>query len=208
MNHLCFDVYWVDYAEGIIAADWVLFSFLLALIHRNHSSTGWHTHEWRGRHRPRKVRCDPEPELQSIEPVRDDFGQGVTSWFAENELPVAGIAEAYRFLMFTPAGHYFKTFLRTLLERNPLQVGCTKLPLMMDLCFQISMGSSIEVNSLHHQSIDRLGSGFLATGLSGDQGIEAIEHTDRPIIAVQWHPEMLDRDSDPFQWLVRSSDRL
>ena len=44
-----------------------------------------------------------------------------------------------------------------------------------------------------------------------DRGIEAIEHVERPIIAVQWHPEMLDtRDSDPlFQWLVqRSSERL
>ena len=72
-------------------------------------------------------------------------------------------------------------------------------------------GSSIEVNSLHHQSIDKLGKGFLATGVSNDQGVEAIEHVERPIIAVQWHPEMLDtRDSDPlFQWLVqRSSERL
>jgi putative glutamine amidotransferase len=68
-------------------------------------------------------------------------------------------------------------------------------------------GRSMEVNSLHHQSIAKLGDGFIAAGIADDQGIEAIEHCELPILAVQWHPEMLiTRDSDPlFRWLIEHS---
>ena len=54
------------------------------------------------------------------------------------------------------------------------------------------------------RSLDRVGKGFVVTARSEDTGVEGIEHEDLPIIAVQWHPEMLDtRDNDPlFKWLV------
>lgn len=46
------------------------------------------------------------------------------------------------------------------------------------------------VTSQHHQAVDRLAPEFIATAVSADGTIEAIEHPDRPeIIAVQWHPE-------------------
>jgi putative glutamine amidotransferase len=50
----------------------------------------------------------------------------------------------------------------------------------------------LEVNSHHHQAVDRLGAGLQAVGWSEDGIIEAVEHKDRPfIIGVQWHPERL-----------------
>ncbi|MDH3755834.1 MAG: gamma-glutamyl-gamma-aminobutyrate hydrolase family protein, partial [Acidimicrobiia bacterium] len=65
-------------------------------------------------------------------------------------------------------------------------------------------GDARKVNSLHHQTIDRLGVGYRATGTSTDGVIEAIEAVDRRWIAVQWHPEMMSsRPRDPlFGWLV------
>jgi putative glutamine amidotransferase len=58
--------------------------------------------------------------------------------------------------------------------------------------------ASLETNSLHHQSVDRLGDGLNVTGVSGDGVIEAIERrTPTWCVGVQWHPElMLD---DPYQ---------
>lgn len=51
---------------------------------------------------------------------------------------------------------------------------------------------SIEVNSTHHQAVDRLGEGLVAAGRSPDGVIELIEHQHLPAIAgAQWHPELL-----------------
>lgn len=68
-------------------------------------------------------------------------------------------------------------------------------------------GARHDVNSLHHQSIDALGDDLVVAGRSPDGSIEAIERSDSPVIAVQWHPEMLPtRPADPvFRWLVDAS---
>ena len=63
------------------------------------------------------------------------------------------------------------------------------------------------VNSLHHQSIERIGEGLRVSAQAEDGGVEGIEHEALPVVAVQWHPEMLtSRDSDPlFRWLVEQA---
>ena len=63
------------------------------------------------------------------------------------------------------------------------------------------------VNSLHHQTVDRLGAGLRATAFAEDASIEGLEHESLPIVAVQWHPEMLPgRPGDPlFAWLVEAA---
>jgi len=48
------------------------------------------------------------------------------------------------------------------------------------------------VNSFHHQAIDKLGDGLIATAVSEDGLIESVEHKDyNCVFAVQWHPEMM-----------------
>lgn len=44
------------------------------------------------------------------------------------------------------------------------------------------------VNSFHHQAVNQIPDGFVATFKNGDV-IEAIEHTTLPFFGVQWHPE-------------------
>lgn len=54
-------------------------------------------------------------------------------------------------------------------------------------------GDSCIVNSAHHQSIGRLGSGLKAVQFCPeDDCIEAVAHDRLPVIGVQWHPERLD----------------
>jgi putative glutamine amidotransferase len=50
-------------------------------------------------------------------------------------------------------------------------------------------GKSVSINSAHHQALKDLGKGLKATAYWQDKYIEAIEHTEFPIFAVQWHPE-------------------
>jgi putative glutamine amidotransferase len=48
------------------------------------------------------------------------------------------------------------------------------------------------VNSFHHQAVDALGSGLVATGWSQDGVVEALESPERTfLIGVQWHAECL-----------------
>lgn len=64
-------------------------------------------------------------------------------------------------------------------------------------------GTEIAVNSLHHQAVDEVGTGAIASGHSPDGTVEALEMPGRPVFAVQWHPEMLRAHPDPgFLWLV------
>jgi putative glutamine amidotransferase len=50
----------------------------------------------------------------------------------------------------------------------------------------------LEVNSFHHQAIDRLGRGLVATAWADDETIEAVEDPGHQfMIGVQWHAELL-----------------
>lgn len=69
-------------------------------------------------------------------------------------------------------------------------------------------GSELIVNSLHHQVVERVGTGLTVTGRSPDGTVEALELTGLPLLAVQWHPEMLRHQPDPaMRWLVDEAAR-
>ncbi|MGW6173728.1 gamma-glutamyl-gamma-aminobutyrate hydrolase family protein [Arthrobacter sp. NPDC055138] len=55
----------------------------------------------------------------------------------------------------------------------------------------------VTVRSGHHQAVQDLGIGMLATAEAPDGVIEAIEHQDQWVLGVQWHPE--DPDTVPGQ---------
>ena len=56
------------------------------------------------------------------------------------------------------------------------------------------LGSSLQVNSYHHQAINKLAPTLNAVAYSHDQIVEAVEWMDdeHSILALQWHPEMID----------------
>ena len=69
----------------------------------------------------------------------------------------------------------------------------------------------IDVNSLHHQAVDRIGVGVQAVAWSDDGIVEGIEAViPARLIGVQWHPELLRGDPVQerlFEWLVTEAAR-
>ncbi len=60
-------------------------------------------------------------------------------------------------------------------------------------CLECLYGSTMLVNSAHHQGLDKLGKGLqVISRCPLDQCIEAIRHESLPMLGVQWHPERLD----------------
>ena len=73
----------------------------------------------------------------------------------------------------------------------------------------VGMAESM-VNSRHHQAVKALAPGMTACAFAPDGLTEAMEAADgRPILAVQWHPESLQRRLPEqrriFEWLVREA---
>jgi putative glutamine amidotransferase len=77
-----------------------------------------------------------------------------------------------------------------------------KISLVRQSQLRSLLGDEIEVNSYHHQAIDRLADGLTVSALSIDGIIEAVEG--KNILAVQWHPERMSNHSDElFELFLR-----
>jgi putative glutamine amidotransferase len=63
----------------------------------------------------------------------------------------------------------------------------------------------LDVPTHHHQAVDRLGEGLVATAWADDGIVEGLEDPERDyLVAVQWHPEMGD-DPSLFESLVAAA---
>ncbi len=67
------------------------------------------------------------------------------------------------------------------------------------------------VNSIHHQSMERLGEGLIHTAFDDNRIPQAIEHTAHPfLIGVQWHPEYMPQRTQQralFKALVQKAKK-
>jgi putative glutamine amidotransferase len=66
----------------------------------------------------------------------------------------------------------------------------------------------VQVQSAHHQAIDALGTGLVVVGRTAEGEIEAIEHTEAPIVGVQWHPEDPGAPAGQLAALLASLERV
>jgi putative glutamine amidotransferase len=65
--------------------------------------------------------------------------------------------------------------------------------------------ASVGVNSLHHQTLAVLGNDLVVSATAPDGVVEAVELPGHDVLAVQWHPELLDKPDPTFRWLVERS---
>jgi putative glutamine amidotransferase len=150
------------------------------------------------------------PETNVPQPARDAFEMALIDRLLEHNVPTLGVCRGVQSLNVALGGT-----LHQHLTVHPTEAVWTATAHTVDFTPGSKLASIIgqtqlAVNSLHHQSIDRLGRGVVVTGRAAcDGGVEAVEIEGAPnVLAVQWHPEVLSPQAEHlalFQNLVETA---
>ena len=137
---------------------------------------------------PARYGAEPHPETGGIDPARDDFDTVLWNELLARRIPTLGVCRAVQILNVVRGGT-----LHQHLPAHRLGNGLHPVTVQPDSRLAEVVGTTeLEVNSLHHQGVDRVGDGLVVTARSGDGGVEALEVEGAPhVLAVQWHPELL-----------------
>jgi len=156
---------------------------------------------------PARYGAVADPDLGAIEPERDAFELALVDAALSNSLPTLGICRGIQVLNVHGGGSLHQHVAPHAIYDQSPTITVHPVSIAADSTLAGLYGSTHAVNSLHHQTLDTVAPGFRVVATSDDGTIEAIEAIDRPIVAVQWHPEMMaTRATDPiFSWLVKTA---
>ncbi len=135
-----------------------------------------------------------------IVPERDEFEFKLFEKVLERNKPILGICRGLQLINIYFGGTIYHDIYKctsTELEHIPRLIPkysySHKVTLETKSKLYEAFGKKvIDINSFHHQAIDRLGKGLKKTAWAEDGIIEAIEHINKFfLVAVQWHPEMM-----------------
>jgi putative glutamine amidotransferase len=166
---------------------------------------------------PARYGADPHPSTQPADAVRDAFEIAVVRAAIDQQVPVLAVCRGMQVLNVACGGtliqhvpdvtrHEHTDIERWDVSANPVTVADGTL------LHDVVGLSHLTVNSLHHQAVDEVADGFRVSAVDEVGIVEAIEPVDgRPVLGVQWHPELLQREpvhEALFVWLVnRARDR-
>jgi putative glutamine amidotransferase len=153
---------------------------------------------------PARYGAEPATDLYPPEPARDAAELGLIDVALTDGIPVLGICRGLQLLNVWAGGTLHQHVPEHARYDIPPSERVDALTVEPGSRLHELYGSQLDVNSLHHQTVDRVADGWVVTARSADGTIEALEWPDHDIIAVQWHPELLPgAASDPlFAWLV------
>jgi len=143
------------------------------------------------------------PHLSPPSRERDLFELAIFATARQRELPILGICRGIQLVNVALGG----TLFQDLPSERPASLahdpGTARdarthaVRLEEGSRAALALGAAtLTVNSFHHQAVDRLAGGLVATGWSEDGLIEAAESpAEAPwLLAVQWHPEEMHGD--------------
>ena len=139
-----------------------------------------------------------------IDPIeRDTFDLAIAEFALKAGIPILAICRGHQVLNVVLGGDIYQDLSsighKTLGHTDPGEAGKSFHNIKIDknsLLYGIIKKTRINVNSSHHQVINRLGRSLQATAIAPDGIIEAIELPEKEfVLGVQWHPESIFRRS-------------
>jgi putative glutamine amidotransferase len=149
---------------------------------------------------------EPHPGLGTVNQVRDATEIALISAARRLRMPVLAICRGIQVLNVECGGSLLQDIRAQrpdALEHDGHNGGRDEarhpVEIEKDSILALATGATrLDVNSLHHQAVDRLGDGLRVTATAPDGIIEGVESTDDWwVLAVQWHPEEMDRCAEP-----------
>ncbi len=164
----------------------------------------------------------PSPKLGEVSRRRDDFELSLFQACMKAGKPILGICRGLQLINVALGGTLIQDIpseLQTQIQHTDDEDRWLELVHSVEVkqytLLSLVMKEGVhKVNSIHHQCIKDLGRGLRVSSVCRDDGvIEAIESDSKlPLVAVQWHPEVLwqdDKTSDArsasrgiFRWLI------
>jgi putative glutamine amidotransferase len=142
------------------------------------------------------------PTVEDAEPGRDEFELDLARRAMGADLPLLAICRGAQVLNVAAGGTLVQdiptalesTLPHTIVEPKSAEAHAVHVTpgsrLEMALGIAVDGAHTCRVNSRHHQSVGRIGSGLIPSATAPDGVIEAIEKPDSGFcVGVQWHPE-------------------
>jgi putative glutamine amidotransferase len=152
----------------------------------------------------------PHATLYDVAPARDTLETSVLRLALQRGVPVLAVCRGIQVLNVALGGSLYQdvgTDPGTQLlhgQKEPRDQPTHKVKVTPRSRLAETLGADeLEVNSMHHQAIKRLGRGLTAVAWAPDQIVEGVELDDpaRFVLGVQWHPEELVGHSEPARRL-------
>jgi putative glutamine amidotransferase len=179
---------------------------------------------------PQRYGQDPHALLAATEPQRDAFELALVAAALDRGMPILGMCRGMQILNVALGGTLVQD-LSLVAAEHPSDPGWVRWRLVEAASLddapppphprhEIAIepdstlaraleATMVQVNSFHHQAIDRLGDGLAVVAASSDGVAEAVELPGRPVLAVQWELQEQARTDARFQavfdWFVQAT---
>ena len=155
---------------------------------------------------PLYVGEEPVPQLQDVDTFRDEFDLILLRLATNRQLPVMGICRGHQLINVAFSGSVYQDIHSqheaTLFKHSqtmPREQASHSIRItdtssrLFDL---LKKEPDIFVNSFHHQAVKDIAPEFKETAVAPDGINEAMEHPEKEIFSVQWHPEAMVANDD------------
>lgn len=149
---------------------------------------------------------EPIPQLQDVDTYRDEYDLIILRLAINRQVPIMGICRGHQMINVAFGGSVFQDI--HIQSDHKLLKHSQSLPReQASHSIKIIEGNSrlrqlfgsddtLLVNSFHHQAVKTLAPEFIETAKAPDGINEAMEHQEKEIFSVQWHPETMATNDD------------
>lgn len=145
-----------------------------------------------------------------IDYLRDRRELALTEAFAAAGKPILGICRGHQLINVWAGGGLIQDLGEQNAVHRRIRADKVHPAFACDGALEALYGGCFRVNSAHHQAVGPVGAGLRVTARSADGIIEAMEHTQLPILTVQFHPERMNAPDTAdggllLRWFLRSA---